>query len=165
MNDIQPQQPRAKRSLLSRCFRIIRRYPLITGLILLALWSYGFYSLGVYTTYASHPELAQANQANEILTKVGRLINLPTGETPQMAAINDAASAKQAQPFLKDAQNGDVLIVYQQAGEAILYRPSTNKLIAVGPVQNQPTTGTQAITSPATVASSSDASSTIKSKK
>jgi len=53
-----------------------------------------------------------------------------------MAIINDAASAKKEQPFLKNAANGDVLIVYPNAGEALMYRPSSNKLIAVGPVDN-----------------------------
>jgi hypothetical protein len=55
-----------------------------------------------------------------------------------VAAIADAAQAKLGQPFLADAENGDVLIVYQQAGEALLYRPSTNKLIAVGPIADAP---------------------------
>ena len=96
------------------------------------------FTAGRWSVYRVHPELSQTEQAQALLEKVGTLIQLPTSETPTMASINDAASAKQAQPFLANAQNGDVLIVYAQAGEAILYRPSTNKLVAVGPVDNSP---------------------------
>ena len=110
-------------------------------MLVIVLWSYGFYALGQHAVYASHPQLSQAAQANRILKKVSALIQLPSGETPSMATITDAASAKKVQPFLASAQNGDVLIVYAKAGEALLYRPSTDKLVAVGPVdQNSQTT-------------------------
>ena len=78
--------------------------------------------------------------------------------SPTMAIINNATSVKKIQPFLIHANDGDVLIVYQSAGEAILYRPSNNKLISVGPIYKshgtskdtqkiQPATGTGAISS------------------
>ncbi len=125
--------------------RILRRYFLylliLAALILLAL----VFEAGRWSVYRSHPDLSQAEQATAILQKVGNLIQLPAGEQPTMATINDAASAKKAQPFLTNAQNGDILIVFPNAAEALLYRPSTNKLIAVGPVDN---TQTQQMTSP-----------------
>jgi hypothetical protein len=112
----------------------LHRYALvifvIVGLLLLA----SSFIVGRWSVYRAHPELASEDQATAILERVGKLIVLPSDETPQMATIKDAASAKVEQPFLKDAENGDVLIVYSDTGEAILYRPSTEKLIAVGPV-------------------------------
>ena len=125
-----------KRTFIQNALRFLRGYLLwvciVAALVLLVL----VFEAGRWTVYRAHPDLSQAEQANAILKNVGDLIQLPTGETPTMATINDAASAKKAQPFLTNAQNGDVLIVYPDAAEALLYRPSTNKLIAVGPVDN-----------------------------
>lgn len=111
----------------------IRRYffPLVLGAAVLALA--GVYELGRMRVYRAHPELSSTEQATALLAKVGELIQLPN-EQPTMATINDAASAKESQPFLVNAENGDTLIVYPNAQQAIVYRPSTNKLITVGPV-------------------------------
>jgi hypothetical protein len=121
-------------SIIAHILHFIRRYFLWVVIIVAVILLAFAFEAGRVTVYNAHPELAQAEQATTVLNKVGQLIQLPTGETPSMATINDAASAKKAQPFLVNAQNGDVLIVYPNAGTALLYRPSTDKLIAVGPV-------------------------------
>ncbi len=128
-------------------FRLIRRYWWLLALIAVALWSWGFYALGAFAVYRAHPELSQSERASQILSKVSRLIQLPQGEPPTMATINNAAQAKVNQPFLASAEDGDVLIVYQRAEEALLYRPSTDKLVAVGPVTNGPQPSVPAATS------------------
>ena len=124
-------------TLFQRLFRFIRRFFIWFFLIIIILWSYGFYELGRYVVYQENPGLAGQQQADAILQKVGRLIELPANETPTMVTVTDAASVKQTQPFLANAENGDVLIIYANARTAILYRPSEDKLIAVGPVTQQ----------------------------
>ncbi len=144
---------------------MFRRYWLwCLVIVFLALIS-AAYSLGRASVYRANPGLSGQEQAATIIKRVGELIQLPTTEVPTLATINDAASAKQQQPFLVNAQNGDVLIVYPQAGEALLYRPSTNKLIAVGPVY----TGAQGQTAPTQIlptaaSTTSNATSTKKKK-
>ena len=122
---------------MHRLLHFIRRHTLavfiVVGIVLLVL----AFMAGKWTVYRAHPELSQSDEAQAVLAKVGKLIVLPAGEAPQMATLTDAASAKTGQPFLKDAENGDVIIVYSGAGEAILYRPATGKLVAVGPVTDQ----------------------------
>ncbi len=120
-----------------RLARTLRRYrgPIVLVLFLALLA--GSFALGRYSVYRAHPELAGQDQAAAVLAKVGQLMQLPQGENPSMARVTDAAQVRQAQPFLSEAQNDDILIIYQRAGTAILYRPSTNKLIAVGPVTAQ----------------------------
>ncbi len=124
-------------AFLARPLHFLRKYLFWIALVVLFLWTYGFYTLGASSVYRAYPELHAAAQANQILGKVGKLIVLPAG-TPTMVLIKDASSAKKTQPFLVNAKDGDVLIVYAKAGEAILYRPSTGKLVAVGPIKSNP---------------------------
>jgi len=77
---------------------------------------------------------ASVEQTKAVLAQVGKLIILPVGEDPIVATINDAASLIKDQVFYKGAQNGDVVIVYQKAAKAIVYSPSRNMIVNVGPV-------------------------------
>ncbi len=121
---------------IARLFHFIRRHFVWLAILVVIVWTAAFFELGRYTVYRANPNLQGQEQATAILHKVGQLIQLPSNETPTMATISNAASARQGQPFLANAENGDVLLVYANAGEALLYRPSSNKLIAVGPVDN-----------------------------
>jgi hypothetical protein len=152
----------SKPAFIHRILRFIRRFSLwiiiVAVLVILVL----AFEAGRYTVYGAHPELSGQEQASAILRNVGQLIQLPANETPTMATINDAASAKKTQPFLVNAQNGDILIVYPNAAEALLYRPSSNKLIAVGPVDNPSVTApkVEAPASTPTATSTHNATST-----
>ena len=78
----------------------------------------------------------QASQ--EIIDGVGRLIVVPTGK-PTVATITDITKLKESNSeFYKDAQNGDVLLIYET--EAIIYRKAENKIVAVAPVVVNPGT-------------------------
>jgi hypothetical protein len=68
-----------------------------------------------------------------IMLKVGRLVDLPSGETPQVAPINDIAPFKN-QPFFTRARMGDILIVYINSHLAILYSPDEDKIINMSKV-------------------------------
>lgn len=113
--------------------RFFKRFFIQTTIVIFLILALGFFELGRYAVYRSHPNLYTQDRASAVLQNISALIQLPKG-TPTMAIINNASSAKKVQPFLADADDGDVLIVYKQAGEAILYRPSTNKLVSVGPI-------------------------------
>jgi hypothetical protein len=153
-----PQEMPVRRVRRSRVRFYFMKYGLLVGLVLLVVVGVGAYLVGRASVYSQNPQLSQQNQAQAVLEKVGKLIQLPQNETPNMAEIVDAAAAAKDQPFVADAQNGDILIVYSQAGTAILYRPSTDKLIAVGPVSSG---STQTVPPPAasTISPSSDSSS------
>lgn len=68
-----------------------------------------------------------------LVEKVGKLIELPADEQPTIANITDVEKLS-SQPFFASAQNGDKLLIYTNARKAFLYRPSTNKIIEVAPV-------------------------------
>ncbi len=74
----------------------------------------------------------QAEQ-NKLIAEVGKLIALPADEKPTIAVVNDKDKVKD-QAFFANAENGDQVLIYTNAKKAILYRPSTNKIIEVGAV-------------------------------
>ncbi len=72
------------------------------------------------------------NSVTTIKNKVGILMILPKDEEPALLTITD--KSKVTTPFLSKSENGDKLLVYQNAKRVILYRPSLNKIVDVGPV-------------------------------
>ncbi len=111
---------------------------LIIGLvILLVLVMLG----GAAYLYQSKGKVAGAvedTEVTQLILTVGKLMELPEGEKPTLATVSDPAQLL-AQPFFARAKVGDKVLVYLQAKKAVLYRPSTNKIINVGPVNvNQP---------------------------
>jgi hypothetical protein len=101
---------------------------------------------------AANPTLTAQQEQQKLITKIGTLTVLPKNETPTVATVTDITKLKD-QAFFANAQNGDKVLIYTQAKEAYLYRPSTNKLINIAPVNiGDSTTGTTtpAKTTPAT---------------
>lgn len=68
-----------------------------------------------------------------LIAKVGKIIDLPEGEEPEVRTIVNKADLS-GQPFFAKAENGDKILVYSQAKKAYIYRPSLNKIINVAPV-------------------------------
>lgn len=71
--------------------------------------------------------------SQRIISKVGSIYALPSGEEPTVALIQDKNKLEN-QEFFSGARNGDYLLIYTKAKVALVYRESTNKLINVGPV-------------------------------
>ncbi|HAU65695.1 TPA: hypothetical protein DCW32_04100 [Candidatus Woesebacteria bacterium] len=108
----------------------------IPYIIILAIGIYGgTYLVRQKPTWFGLPQgTAQAQaEANALVAKVSKLMTLPTDETPTIATVTDVSIVAD-QPFFKNAQNGDKVLIYQKAGKAILYRESENKIIEVGAV-------------------------------
>lgn len=74
--------------------------------------------------------------ANEILSKVRKLIDIPVSPAPSVATITDVEALRKTNDFYKNANNGDSLIITEN--RAILYSFSKNMIIDVVPVQISP---------------------------
>jgi hypothetical protein len=96
-------------------------------IVLLTIVSVGGKS--VFKTFTTSKTLAP----KDVVTKVGKLVELPPGEAPTVATVSDLAPLK-SQEFFKDAQIGDKVLIFGAAKKAILYRPSTDKIIQVAPL-------------------------------
>lgn len=84
-------------------------------------------------SFMRDPASIAAEETARAIERVGELTELPTGETPTVATVNDL-SQLEGQTFFENAQIGDKVLIYQKARRAILYRPGTHKVIEIGPV-------------------------------
>lgn len=94
--------------------------------LLLIIAGYFFYQ------YQKSVNLAKTSNSNEtaqdLITKLGKTIDLPTNEQPTFATVDNKYSLNR-QAFFAKTENGDIVIIYSKNHTAILYRPSSNKVI------------------------------------
>lgn len=94
----------------------------------------------VYWQFSRSSESTQAAQETAVrsenealLAQVQQHIILPEGEEPTIATIDNADDLANAQDFFQNSQNGDKLIIYQNARRAFIYSPSRDIVVAAGP--------------------------------
>ncbi|MBN1162123.1 hypothetical protein JXA34_00035 [Patescibacteria group bacterium] len=105
-----------------------------------AFW-YFFYSKyetlqNELTSYKNNPKLSAIKDKYDIIREVSEMVEVPSNEEPTVANISNVHRL-QNQKFFENAQNGDKLVFYRDAKRAILYRPSTNKIIEIATVNVQ----------------------------
>lgn len=88
-----------------------------------------------------NPTQAAEEEIKVLMAKVGRLVELPSGEEPTVATVSDKEKLKD-QPFFTKSENGDKVLIYTNAKKAVLYRPATNKVIDIAPINIGPSTAT-----------------------
>lgn len=102
----------------------------ILGLSGAAFYFYRQYKKSVSTQAALGGEEQAAKEAQAIKETIGQFMELPADEEPVMATVTDVEKIK-TQSFFINAQNGDKVLIYTKNKKAILYRPSTKKIIEV----------------------------------
>jgi hypothetical protein len=104
--------------------------PLI--IILVVIGAVGFFFFNQYQKNQNLEKSSSLTQSeiDELVKRVGALIELPIGESPTVATVSDKAKLA-GQQFFANAENGDKVLVYAQGKKAFLFRPSQNKLIEV----------------------------------
>jgi len=88
-----------------------------------------------YNAIKNNPDSIFKQEAAQLTQKIGQFMELPK-EEPSVATITDKNKLKD-QLFFANSENGDKLLIFTKVGEAILYRPSINKIIAVAPINLQ----------------------------
>ncbi|MES2315008.1 MAG: hypothetical protein V4524_03700 [Patescibacteria group bacterium] len=99
-------------------------------------YSMGYYYHNKYADLVKDPNAAAQQKALQIINNVQKLIVVPQNETPNISVVTNKDSLIN-QPFFKNVENGDILLVYPSALEAILYRATTNKIVAVIPLTTE----------------------------
>jgi len=127
-------------------FKFILR--LLMVIVFLGAIGSGMYFYWQYQKVVKNPEIIAKQETAWVLEKINKLIDLPQDETPTVSTVLDKDKLKD-QDFFKKSENGDKVIIYMKAKKAVLYRPNTNKIIEVAPVntdQTQTATASGAIT-------------------
>jgi hypothetical protein len=107
---------------------------IIIILIVASLPAYYYYNQYKKTqAILQNPTASVSQETQTLIDKVGRLMVLPSGETPTIATVSDVTKLT-SQPFFANAKNGDKVLIFTQSKEAILYRESIDKIIQVAPV-------------------------------
>ena len=121
------EEPKKKRSVGKILFKIII-FLLLIGSIGAAVYFY----MG-YKRLKNNPQVAGQDEITAATSVIGKFMDLPEGETPNMATVLDKEKLKD-QDFFKHAENGDQILIYVKARKAILYRPSTKRVIEFAPL-------------------------------
>ena len=101
---------------------------MVCGIILYLYMSGGNDSIKTTST--------KEKSAEEIVASVGKLLDVPSGETPTIAMVKDLSKLKD-QPFFAKAKIGDYVLIYSINSKAILYDPIANKVIEVAPLNKK----------------------------
>lgn len=119
--------------------KILKNKIVVYIVILLIVIAGGYFGYKAWQAKQNTPEAQAAKleaQKNAIINKIKQLTVLPE-EDPVLFTVNDANLLKSQQAFFKDSENGDVLLVFQKGGKALIYRESQNKIVNSGPVSFQ----------------------------
>jgi hypothetical protein len=110
--------------------------PALIGLICLAVAgvaaAFVLFSPGGVLGTSTRSGTATDAYDQKTIDELAKLMVLPD-ETPSIATVLDKTKLAD-QPFFARAENDDKLILYTQAGKAILYRPTTKQIVEVMPL-------------------------------
>jgi hypothetical protein len=118
------------RRLIFRGYSYPVKNLLLIAITVLFLLSLSISLLVAYRSESSNPDVALRKETKALTDRIGEFMELPLDEQPTLATVTDQEKLKE-QSFFAHAQNGDKLLVYSKARKAILYRPSTKKVIEV----------------------------------
>lgn len=79
------------------------------------------------------PEKQAREEMLELVEVVGKLIVLPADEEPTIATVAEPEKLKE-QAFFANASVGDKVLLYTTAKKAILFNPTTGKIVEVAPI-------------------------------
>ncbi len=129
-NKLEKRKQRQKK--LSAIFGVLGGVILIL-VVFVAYSQYKLYQLSLdEKTFSSKTIVITASTTpEEIISLLEKHVLLPAGN-PQIAQVEDVAKLKETQAFFKNAENGDVVVLYETT--IFLYRPSKDILVASGDV-------------------------------
>ena len=88
--------------------------------------------MGAVFWFLSGTQQKDLGNVNIIEDMVSRHMILPANEVPALVTVTDPS--KLTTDFLKNTAVGDKVLIYQKNQRAIIYRPSVDRIIDIGPV-------------------------------
>jgi hypothetical protein len=136
----------------------------IAGAVLLVLvLAIAAFAYRGYTKSEGYTKKKAAAETAETLKDVSKLMILPSGQ-PSIFAVEDPEKLVSQQAFFAGSIKGDQLLVYPEAGKAIIYSPSRGLIVNVGPVTFDDNKKAAQTAAPAPVATSTKTATTPAAK-
>ena len=108
---------------------------IVIFLLILALTAAGITIFLLAKDLNTKTDSQSENAGLAVKSKVEKLMYLPN-ETPQVMTMENADEVKKNNPFFKDVQNGDQILIFLADSRVVIYRESENKIVNVGPIVN-----------------------------
>ncbi len=69
-------------------------------------------------------------KSEDIVSRVSKIILLPEDEVPMIVQLNrESVADENKDEFIKDAKEGDYVLIYPAREWSVIYRPSENRLV------------------------------------
>ncbi len=118
-------------------FRLLKKNKrLVMWLVLLVMSSgliYGYYSASRKLNILQGSESYSASEDQELVETIRKFFELPD-ETPQVRTVGDVKDLKGQELFAR-AKKGDKALIFPKSKRALVFRPSTGKVIEYLPVE------------------------------
>lgn len=128
------------KSFVSRTIAKLKRPKTLLkiAIVLAVLSAVGFFAYQYVATRnelnrVKNPDQVAKQEAQDIVDEISGVVEIPKDDQPTTATVTNKEKL-QDQPFFENAENGDKVLVFAKAQQAILYRPSTKKVIQFAPV-------------------------------
>ncbi len=105
----------------------------VVALLILLLGVLSFIAWNFYSKAKQNDTPILTDDKATIIQNIGNHVTLPVGEEPVFATVTDPLKLAD-QPFFLSAETGDKVLVFPKAKKAILYRPSTDRIIEMMPI-------------------------------
>jgi hypothetical protein len=129
--------PKPQKKKRGRGSKLKKTGSVLTGIIVCAALVFFVYNYYSTRNQLMHLKTANSssgtNETQQLISKVGNLVQLPADESPTIATVSNASRLKNQQ-FFALAKDGDKLLIFSKSGLGVLYRPSTNKIISYSPI-------------------------------
>lgn len=128
-------QKKLKKSQLLKKFRL----PIASLNFVMTLVGVLAISLLLLAFLASRNEVSRLKNnplvSSDIVAQIPKIIDLPVEEQPTLVTVSDVEKLK-GQSFFNRAENKDIVILYSKSQIAVLYRPSSSKIIQISPISS-----------------------------
>jgi hypothetical protein len=129
--DMRPVGTSTRKLSKSHSNKFLKNRRLVFSLVALV----ALVAIGLLSTHASRS--VGQKELSQVKATVEKLMLLPNDEEPTLAIVDDVSKLKDSFLIAK-AQNGDDVLLYNKNAMVIIYRPSINKIVAVGSVTADP---------------------------
>jgi hypothetical protein len=103
---------------------------ILVTIVVIAALAFGAYSYYRLSHVKSDTEISTKVGVDDLITRLSQLYLVPNGEVPTIATVTDPEKIKEKAMFIS-VEVGDKVFLFTNAGKAVLYRPSLDKIVDI----------------------------------